>query len=193
MAEGKAPPPFTFQRRTVPFDWRKIASIDLDRVVAEVDTDALNSVLNILTFGDIREEDLYIFSLDNFLHLYKLCQLTLEYLLYTQNYLVASIQELEGKLKAAEEKRMEAETLVKIKDEKLRQLKKELKTTKAALAAAAAASSSSASATVASTVGAGGAAPLRTAHVGERETRFVGDRLAFDCIERAYEDFLLSD
>lgn len=47
---------FFFRRRHGQLNWRKLAEVDLERVVAEVDVDTLQENVEHITFADIGEE-----------------------------------------------------------------------------------------------------------------------------------------
>jgi zinc finger protein DZIP1 len=66
-------------------DWRAIATLDLERLVRDTDFQSLQENVMNVAFCDIERED---FSIDsNFLKLFKLAQLIIEYVLYCQKRL----------------------------------------------------------------------------------------------------------
>lgn len=88
-AVGTIPDAFVFQRRSERVDWRNLASLDLDHVIRTLDVDALQRHLANTTFCDIRTENLQ--GVDaNFVKLFELAQLTLEYVLFAQEHLAAA-------------------------------------------------------------------------------------------------------
>jgi zinc finger protein DZIP1 len=77
---------FMFQRRRVPINWRHLAGLDVDRVCREMDVQALQQNIANVTFCDVESEDFR--GVDgNFVKLFRLAQLTIEYLLHSQQYL----------------------------------------------------------------------------------------------------------
>ncbi|XP_071798375.1 uncharacterized protein [Asterias amurensis] len=118
-------PGFTFQTRHDRIDWRKMASVDVDRVMRELDFATLQDVIMNVTFCDITAE-VDMRSMDpNFVKLFQLSQLIAEYLLHSQNYLTHSIgltqdkvQQIEGAHNSTKAEAMKLkEELKKQKDE----------------------------------------------------------------------------
>jgi zinc finger protein DZIP1 len=65
-------------------DWRAIATLDLERLVRDTDFQSLQENVMNVAFCDIERED---FSIDsNFLKLFKLAQLIIEYVLVSVAY-----------------------------------------------------------------------------------------------------------
>lgn len=87
---------FFFRRRHGALDWTKLRSVDLERVVRTVDVDALQENVEHVTFADISEADLAQLTDANFLQLFRLTQLIIEYLLNVQNFLLASAKKKEA-------------------------------------------------------------------------------------------------
>lgn len=115
---------FSFRKRVERIDWRKMASIDVDQISRTLDFNALQENIINITFCSL-ESELDIRTVDpNFVKLFKLAQLTIEYLLYSQEYLAGLCTSLEDKLKIS------AEEQEKVKQE-LEDVRKELATVKA--------------------------------------------------------------
>ncbi|KAL8624507.1 hypothetical protein ACOMHN_053050 [Nucella lapillus] len=94
---------FAFRKRFERVDWRKMASIDVEQISRTLDFNALQENIMNITFCNI-ETELDVRSVDpNFLKLFKLAQLTIEYLLYSQEYLAGLCTTLEEKGKKTEE------------------------------------------------------------------------------------------
>ncbi|XP_062521636.1 cilium assembly protein DZIP1L-like isoform X2 [Corticium candelabrum] len=82
----------SFRKRKLRVDWRAIATLDLERLVQEVDVRSLQQNVMNVAFCDIERED---FSIDsNFLKLFRLAQLIIEYVLYCQKQLEIQVGEL---------------------------------------------------------------------------------------------------
>ncbi|KAJ3065011.1 Zinc finger protein dzip1, partial [Quaeritorhiza haematococci] len=77
---------FYFRRRTDRLNWRTMASIQVDRIVREVDIASLQEVIDNVTFCDIEAEDLR-YADPNIVKLFQIAQLIIEYLLHSQEYL----------------------------------------------------------------------------------------------------------
>ena len=79
---------FFFRHRSGQLDWEKLEKIDLERVVREVDVDTLQENIAHITFADVSPDDLSYFSDGNFLLVFRMTQLIIEYLVNVQNYLL---------------------------------------------------------------------------------------------------------
>lgn len=84
---------FLFQRRNEKIDWRKLASVDVNRIAREIDVDAIQDNIVSVTYCNIEHELGYNELDPNFVKLYRLAQLTIEYLLHCQDYLQQSLEE----------------------------------------------------------------------------------------------------
>lgn len=85
---------FVFQKRNARIDWRSLHSIDVDRLIREVDIDTLEMALDTIAFGDIQGEDSRNFTEANFVKIFRLAQLMVEYLLHVQELLAGHKSEL---------------------------------------------------------------------------------------------------
>ncbi|KAG0563605.1 hypothetical protein KC19_8G044800 [Ceratodon purpureus] len=101
--------PFAFQKRVERIDWRSLHSIDVDRLIREVDIDTLETVLDTIVFGDIQGEDRRNLSEANFVKIFRLAQLMVEYLLHVQALLAYHKSEL-----------LQSRTVLQQKNEKIR-------------------------------------------------------------------------
>jgi len=79
---------FYFKQRNIKLDLRLLTNIDIDRIIKDVDIDTLQSKLELLTFSDLNENDLKHYTDSNIIKLFRLSQLIIEYLLYSQDRLV---------------------------------------------------------------------------------------------------------
>jgi zinc finger protein DZIP1 len=61
-------------------------NVDLDRVVKELDLGTLETLLSNITFANLDREDIDRLGDAHFVKLFRVAQLTIEYLLYTQDY-----------------------------------------------------------------------------------------------------------
>ncbi|XP_012939036.1 zinc finger protein DZIP1L [Aplysia californica] len=94
---------FSFRKRVERVDWRKIASVDVDNISRTLDFTTLQENIMNLTFCNL-EAELDIRSVDpNFVKLFKLAQLTIEYLLHSQEYLAGLCASLEEKSKQSDQ------------------------------------------------------------------------------------------
>ncbi|CAL8072320.1 unnamed protein product [Calicophoron daubneyi] len=85
---------FLFRKRVEKIDWRRIASVDVNRVASQIDIETLQEILTPVTFCDITSEIDTRYVDTNFIKLFQLAQLLIEYLLYSQDYLTSTITNL---------------------------------------------------------------------------------------------------
>ena len=122
---------FTFRRRLGKLDWRMLAGIDVNRVIRDVDVQTLQDVLENITFAAVDGEDLSYYPETNFVKVFSLAQLIIEYMLHSQAYLASRRSAIERKtvLASSEAKRLmqdlqqATETMEALRKEN-RQLKK---------------------------------------------------------------------
>ncbi|XP_066520884.1 cilium assembly protein DZIP1L [Hoplias malabaricus] len=98
------PQPFHFRSRTETVDWRRMASLDVDRVTREMDISVLQQFITAVTFCNVDGErcphcrgpiDMAL------LKVLRMSQLSTEYLLHCQDYLSAQVSALEERLQGA--------------------------------------------------------------------------------------------
>lgn len=94
LYDGKG---FFFRQRRGRLNLRRVEAIDVERMIREVDIDILQQIVEDLTFSEFGEDDLHFLSDRQVVKLFKLAQLTIEYLLYSQGKLVANLNELSKK------------------------------------------------------------------------------------------------
>ncbi|XP_067890541.1 cilium assembly protein DZIP1-like [Heterodontus francisci] len=98
-------PFFKFKNRHESVDWRRISAIDVDRVANELDFITLQENIMNITFCNMDcEKCPYCQNpLDpTLLKMFRLAQLTIEYLLHSQEYLASNLQMCEEKLQVSE-------------------------------------------------------------------------------------------
>ncbi|KAJ1386988.1 Iguana/Dzip1-like DAZ-interacting protein N-terminal-domain-containing protein, partial [Ochromonadaceae sp. CCMP2298] len=88
---------FFFQQRRGHLNLRSLAAINIDKLVREVDVDTLQVHIENITFCNLREEDLRYLTDPQIVKLFRVSQLTLEYLLYSQDKLVDNLNQLARK------------------------------------------------------------------------------------------------
>ncbi|GAB4818914.1 hypothetical protein N2152v2_005960 [Parachlorella kessleri] len=89
---------FSFQQPRARIDWRALHSVDVDCLVRGTDIDALERVLDVVAFGDIEAEDARNLTPHNFIKLFRIAQLTVEYLLFVQDRLAGDNCAMKGEL-----------------------------------------------------------------------------------------------
>jgi hypothetical protein len=118
---------FFFQQRRGKLDMRSLARVDVERVIEEVDVGTLQMHLENLTFSDLCTDDMAAFTDEHFLKLFRLAQLTIEYLLNVQNALLAYSRDCEEETVALKDAAREGERRLKSRHGKVRSLKRSLK------------------------------------------------------------------
>ncbi|KAH6580442.1 hypothetical protein BASA50_001727 [Batrachochytrium salamandrivorans] len=77
---------FYFKRRRERLNWNLLNEVDLDLILEEIDINALQNIIENITFCDIEAEDLRYID-PSFVKLFQLSQLITEFLLHSQDYL----------------------------------------------------------------------------------------------------------
>lgn len=86
---------FAFRQRAGKLDVRAIARLDLEKIAATTDIEAIQRHLENLAFADVTLDDVQHYSDAYFLKLFQIAQLTLEYLMHVQDSLVDHSEGLE--------------------------------------------------------------------------------------------------
>jgi hypothetical protein len=85
---------FHFRQRKGSPNLRRLDSIDLERLVREVDVEILQQNVEELAFCDLNEDYMHFLTDRQVVKLFRLSQLMMEYLLYSQNRLVESLTDV---------------------------------------------------------------------------------------------------
>lgn len=121
-ANGKS---FAFRKRYEKLDWRRIASIDTDAISRTLDFNALQDNIMNITFCNL-EAELDVRLVDpNFVKIFKLAQMIIEYLLHSQEFLTSKLSGFESRLKQAEQEHEATKTELAKQKEELVAVKKE--------------------------------------------------------------------
>ncbi|KAG2425377.1 hypothetical protein HXX76_013791 [Chlamydomonas incerta] len=128
-------PPFKFEPRRARIDWRLLHGIDINSMMRDVDLDTLEKIVNIVAFGDIEAEDTRHLTELNFIKIFRLSQMMIEYLLYVQECLQGSngwLQQdrsnMDKYIQAARLRIREMEANLKMNKRELRRARKTIKT-----------------------------------------------------------------
>ncbi|XP_026157950.1 cilium assembly protein DZIP1 isoform X2 [Mastacembelus armatus] len=122
--------PFKFRLRRESVDWRRINAVDVDLVVSQLDVDALQEHISTVTFCSLDGERCQRCQspVDPALvKLFRLAQLTVEWLLHCQEFLTLNLRAAEDRLAAAGRERDQLLAQQKKQDEKVKMLTTELK------------------------------------------------------------------
>jgi len=72
-----------FKERSGRINWRQLMNVDIDRLTKEIDLPSLEVMLNNVTYANLDREDVERLGDQHFVKLFRIAQLTIEYLLYT--------------------------------------------------------------------------------------------------------------
>ena len=100
-------------------------SADADKICNEVDLRQLESLLQNITYAKVDRDDIERFGDDNFIKLFRLSQMSIEYLIYTQNYLECLTKTLDLQYKNAYESTHDIQDQIKQQNALISSLKKE--------------------------------------------------------------------
>lgn len=100
---------------------------DIEKMVAEVDLSTLEQLLQNITYARLDRDDLERLGDAHFIKLFRLSQLSIEYLIYTQNYLETLTRSLDLHYKHTYEETKKVEAKVKKTAMENSTLKKELR------------------------------------------------------------------
>ncbi|XP_073707826.1 cilium assembly protein DZIP1 isoform X2 [Garra rufa] len=131
------PPPFKFRARRENVDWRRINAVDVDRVASELDFHTLQDHITEVTFCNVEGERCQRCQSPvdpALIKLFRLAQLTVEYLLHSQDCLSISLQGAEERLQAEAKEREQLCVQLQKKSQDAKTLKEELKQRKKIIA-----------------------------------------------------------
>eukprot|EP00516_Mucochytrium_quahogii_P004567 CAMPEP_0203760322 /NCGR_PEP_ID=MMETSP0098-20131031/13641_1 /ASSEMBLY_ACC=CAM_ASM_000208 /TAXON_ID=96639 /ORGANISM=" , Strain NY0313808BC1" /LENGTH=917 /DNA_ID=CAMNT_0050653835 /DNA_START=81 /DNA_END=2834 /DNA_ORIENTATION=+ len=124
---------FYFQQRHGKIDLRAISRVDLEALVEQVDIETLQTHLENITFSELDDADMKTYTDDNFMKLFRLTQLTVEYLLNVQHTLYSYATTLERQAQGIQNEQVVAEQKMDMQNEQLTSLRRELKQKKRTL------------------------------------------------------------
>lgn len=122
--------PFQFRPRRESVDWRRINAVDVDLVVSRLDVDALQEHVSTVTFCGLDGERCQRCQSPvdpALIKLFRLAQLTVEWLLHCQEYLTLNLRAAEERLAAAGREREELLARQRKREEEVKDLTGELK------------------------------------------------------------------
>lgn len=124
--------PFKFRPRQESVDWRRINAVDIDLVVSQLDLNALQEYIGMVTFCSLDGERCQRCQCPvdpALIKLIRLAQLSLEWLDHCQKLLTLNLQVVEERLAAAGREREQLLAQQKKQKEKVKALTAELKQT----------------------------------------------------------------
>ena len=99
------PPPFQMRLTNERLNWQLLSGVDATRLMNDVDVDTLQGVMNNVAYAALTHEEAAQLAPRHTQHLFTLSQLLVQYLVYTQAYIV---EEKEAMAQQAEDQYMEA-------------------------------------------------------------------------------------
>ena len=118
-------PPYTFQIKTNKINWEHISNIDINSIKSISDLDALQERIQELVFCQLTKEDNNKFANANCVNLFKIAQLSIEYLLHMQESLESLSAEVDAEYLITQEQYIKAKNKGKLQKMNLRELKNE--------------------------------------------------------------------
>lgn len=101
-------------------------NLDVDKVIREVDLKQIENLLQNITYASLERDDLERLGDAHFIKLFKISQMSIEYLLYTQSYLESLCKSLDLQYKHTYDKTSKVEDQMRKYQVELKTLKKEL-------------------------------------------------------------------
>ncbi|XP_060724478.1 cilium assembly protein DZIP1 isoform X2 [Tachysurus vachellii] len=130
MSGASIPVPFKFRSRRESVDWRKINAIDVDRVASELNFQMLQDHIAGVTFCNLEGErclNCQSHVDPALLKLFRLAQLTIEYLLHSQDCLALRLQAAEEQLQTEATEKQHLQLHLQKQTQFNKSLKEELK------------------------------------------------------------------
>ena len=127
---------FYFSERTLPLDLGQLGRVDLDQIYQDVDVEQLQVHLEALTFAnlDSPESRALLRNVDpNFIKLFQLAQLTVEYLLSVQDAMVEGLESSSRRCRSVQRKLDKCKARIKEQDSQIEAYKNEVHTKRSAL------------------------------------------------------------
>ncbi|KAJ8031232.1 Zinc finger protein DZIP1L [Holothuria leucospilota] len=116
---------FMLNRRKERIDWRKIASVNIEYLTRTLDVEVLRENISSIAYCDIEEEvDTRIVD-PNFLKVFKMSQLIIQYLVHTQDYFADTIKTLKEEAISHQQQYESQKKEVEIITEQLNKVKQE--------------------------------------------------------------------
>eukprot|EP00066_Takifugu_rubripes_P015263 XP_011604529.1 PREDICTED: zinc finger protein DZIP1 isoform X1 [Takifugu rubripes] len=122
--------PFRFRPRREKVDWRRIHAVDIDHVVSQLDVDVLQEHINTVTFCSLDAEQCQRCQSPvdlTLMKLFRLAQLSVEWLLHCQDFLTLNLRAAEERLTAADVEREKLLAEQQKQKEKMKAMATELK------------------------------------------------------------------
>ncbi|KAG5483161.1 hypothetical protein CUR178_04735 [Leishmania enriettii] len=130
-----ANPAFAFVQGSERLDWRVLVSIDVERLMKSTNVETLQRIVENIAFSHVTRDEAALFTPDHTLHLFQLCQLVIQYLVYSQDILAKINMRLNDRMEGQQDTMHRQEALVQRLTDEMSLLKKQVKTQRRTLLA----------------------------------------------------------
>ena len=120
------PSSFCFKQRFGKLNWFAVKNLDFNQIVETGDIELLQSVLENITYSTLDREDIEKFNDSSMIKMFKLSQLTVEYLMHSQNILYSQSSQLDTKYQNFVNQRRILEEQAKKNEIEINNLKKDV-------------------------------------------------------------------
>lgn len=127
--------PFQFSQKEDHIPWNDLEDLDIDQVIANNDFKTLEKLLSHCTYSKIRKEDIDRIADPAMIKLFKLSQLSMEYMQFTQNTLENIIEGVDVKYKHSFQRCKAVENKVINQQMEINRLRNEIEVKKGAVKA----------------------------------------------------------
>ena len=118
---------FTFAPRSMKLNWRALSQVNLDKIKREVNIDTLQDHLEMVAFANAAGADCAQYADPNFIKVFQLAQLMIEYCLYSQEVIDEARLNLQKEYETQKAKADKLAASEKALKDQVAMLKKELK------------------------------------------------------------------
>jgi hypothetical protein len=118
---------FTFAPRSMKLNWRTLSQVNLDKIKREVNIDTLQDHLEMVAFANAAGADCAQYADPNFIKVFQLAQLMIEYCLYSQEVIGEARLNLQKEYETQKAKADKLAASEKALKDQVAMLKKELK------------------------------------------------------------------
>ncbi|CAG9571226.1 conserved hypothetical protein [Leishmania major strain Friedlin] len=130
-----ASPAFEFVQGNERLDWGVLVSIDVERLMKSTTVDTLQRIVENIAFSRVTRDEAALFTPDHILHLFQLCQVVIQYLVYSQEILAEINVKLNDQIEGQQATAQEQEALLQRLSDETNLLKKQVKTQRRTLLA----------------------------------------------------------
>ncbi|KPA77200.1 hypothetical protein ABB37_07114 [Leptomonas pyrrhocoris] len=126
---------FEFVQGNERLDWGVLVSIDVERLMKSTSVETLQRIIENIAFSRVTRDEAALFTAEHILHLFQLCQVVIQYLVYSQEVLAKMNVRLNDRMAAQQAAVQEREVMLQRLSEENSSLKKQVKTQRRTLLA----------------------------------------------------------